>query len=60
MSSRCTQLEMAILTAFKQAMVDKRLDVAEHLLRALETLLPNPNPGSLLAEAYISIKARRR
>lgn len=49
-----------VLTAFNQAMADNRLDVAEHLLRALETLQTVPITGSLLAKAYLSIKARRR
>ncbi len=51
---RCTCLEDQILVAFKQAMTDGRLDVAEHLPRALETPAPECAPGSSLARAYLS------
>ena len=36
-------------------MTDDRLDVAEHLLRALEALAPNCAPGSPVAEAYLLV-----
>ncbi len=45
----------AILAAFKQAHAAKRLDVAEHLLRALEALEGEPRPGSALGEAYLTL-----
>jgi len=44
-----------ILAAFKQAQTAQRADVAEHLLRALETLEKKPKPGSTLAEAYFTL-----
>ena len=50
-----TGLEDRILAAFKRALVEGRLDVAEHLLRALETLQPDPIPGSAVADAYSSM-----
>lgn len=48
-------LERQILTAFKQAHAERRLDVAERLLRALETLQPDTQPGSATAEAYMTL-----
>ncbi|KZZ24144.1 hypothetical protein A3753_17845 [Sulfitobacter sp. HI0082] len=51
-------LEELILKAFKQALSDEQLDVAEHLLRALETLQPGPAPGSSVAKAYLAISDR--
>jgi hypothetical protein len=50
-----TRLEEQVLAALKQAMTDDRLDVAEHLLRALEVLVPDCAPGSPLAAAYLLI-----
>lgn len=46
-------LEELILKAFKQALSDERSEVAEHLLRAIETLQPDPAPGSSVARAYL-------
>ena len=46
------RLEDRILAALRHAMADGRLDVAEHLLRALEVLAPDGSPGSSLARAY--------
>jgi hypothetical protein len=51
----CTRLEDRILATLKQAMIDDRLDVAEHLLRALEALAPDCAPESPLAAAYLLI-----
>jgi hypothetical protein len=48
-------LEDRILVAFNGAMAEKRPDVADHLLRALETLCPEEMPGSSLAEAYLAV-----
>lgn len=45
------ELERLVLGAFRQALADGRLDVAEHLLHALERLQPTPEPGSSLAAA---------
>lgn len=57
-------LESRILTAFKQAVAEDQPDVADHLLRALETLCPEAVPGTPLAEAYVSVaragKPKRR
>lgn len=45
-----------ILVALKQASAEGRLDVAEHLLCALETLEGNKlRPGSPLASAYHTV-----
>lgn len=52
------QLTDQILTAFKQAEFENRLDVADHLLQALETLCSDEATGSPLAEAYMSIAGR--
>ncbi len=48
-------VEEQILSAFKQALSEKRWDAAEHLLQALEAIQPEPAPGSTLAKAYRSI-----
>ncbi|WP_445504681.1 hypothetical protein [Microvirga sp. G4-2] len=56
-------LGQTILAAFRQAVAEDRPDVADHLLRALETLEAEPMPGSPLAEAYTAlakIPRRRR
>lgn len=50
-----TPLEDQILAAFKRALAEGRLDVAEHLLQALEALQPDPVPGSATAGVYSSI-----
>jgi hypothetical protein len=52
-------LEARILAVFKQAMEEGRLDVAEHLLCALETLCPDNMPGSPHAAAYLTVAAKR-
>jgi hypothetical protein len=49
------RLEDSILTAFSQAMADARTDVADHLLRALETLCLDEMLGSAVAEAYLHV-----
>ncbi|CCF22392.1 protein of unknown function (plasmid) [Pseudorhizobium banfieldiae] len=51
-------LEELILKAFRRALSDEQSDVAEHLLRALETLQPNLAPGSSVANAYRAIADR--
>ena len=48
-------LEDQILIALRQAMAEGRLDVADHLLRAIEFLAIGPVPGSVLAEAYLAV-----
>lgn len=53
MPSRC--LDAQILTVFKRAIADDRPDVADHLLRALETLCPDEMLGSWLAQAYVTV-----
>ncbi len=53
-------LEEKILTAFRQACAEGRLDVAEHLLQAPESLEGKPQPGSPLAKAYAEIAGRTR
>ena len=54
MARRCPCLENRILAAFKQALEEGRVDVAEHLLCALEALDPGVTPGPTLSEAYLS------
>ncbi len=52
------------MVAFRQACAEDRLDVADHLLPALELLDDQPEPGSPVGEAYSRIvqvsKDRRR
>lgn len=56
---RHPRLDEAVLTAFTRACTEDRLDVAEHLLCALEVLDPARGvPGPCLAEAYRSVGAR--
>lgn len=45
-------LDRSILAAFKCAQDTGRLDVAEHLLRALECLCGGPVEGSAAQDAY--------
>ena len=52
------QLPDQILTAFNQAEMENRLDVADHLLQALETLCSDEATGSPLGKAYMSIAGR--
>ena len=52
---RRTALKDRILIALRQAMAEGRLDVADHLLRAIEILATGPVPGSVLAEAYLAV-----
>ena len=61
MPARCS-LDEKILAAFKQACVEDRLDVADHLLRALQVLDGEPEPGTCVGEAYrrIAASAKRR
>jgi hypothetical protein len=48
-------LEDRLLATLKQAMIDSCLNVAEHLLRTFEALVPNCEFGSPLARAYLLI-----
>ncbi len=48
-------LEDEIVAALTGALHDGRLDVADHLLRALETLASDCAPGSSLAEAHLLV-----
>ena len=45
-------LDRSILAAFKCAQDTGRLDVAEHLLRALECICGGPVEGSAAQDAY--------
>lgn len=54
---RGSMLEDRILIALRQAMADGRIDVADHLLCAIEILATGAVPGSALAEAYRTIAA---
>jgi len=53
--ARTVSLEGDVLRLLRRAMVEERFDVADHLLRALETLAASSLPGSALAEAYIIV-----
>jgi len=48
-------LEEQVLAAFKQAVAENQLDVADHLLRVLEGLVSDEGVGSSLDDAYILI-----
>ncbi len=50
-------LEHQVLIALRRAMADGRLDVADHLLCALEVYAAGAVPGSALTEAYLSVAA---
>lgn len=51
-------LEEQILRAFKQAYAEGEYEVAEHLLRVLETLNRDPLHGPSLGEACLMIRRR--
>jgi hypothetical protein len=53
------QLEDQVLAALERALRERREDVAEHLLRALEALCEDASPGSPLADAYLAVVAPR-
>jgi hypothetical protein len=53
-------LEKQVLSAFKLALADNRLDVAGHLLGALKTLQSDGLSGSALADTYPSVPHPRR
>lgn len=50
-----SQLEDQIVAALRRAVAEERAKVAEHLLRALETLCPEVPPGSPMADAYFVV-----
>jgi hypothetical protein len=53
-------LDERILAVFKRACAEDRMDVAEHLLRALETLDGDPKPNTPLGKAYLTVAAAER
>jgi hypothetical protein len=53
-------LEKQVLLAFKLALADNRLDVADHLLWALKSLKSDGVPGLPLADADLSVSHPRR
>ncbi len=55
MPKKRISLERQILEAFTRAHGEGRLDVAEHLLRALETLQRDRLAGAELNEAYLTV-----
>jgi hypothetical protein len=59
MAARCS-LANKILAVLKEAAAEDRLDVAEHLLQALEVLEGEPCPGSSLGNAYLLVARRAR
>lgn len=52
-------LEEQILAALKRALAEGRAEAAEHLLRALEALCGDASPGTLLANAYLTVAEGR-
>ena len=60
MTRSCCRLEHRILAAFKQAVAEGQMAVADHLLYALETLDRESGDGSILADAYLSSMTVRR
>lgn len=48
-------LEEVILVAFKRACALENVDVADHLLRALEAIERDPHENVILGEAYLSM-----
>ncbi|MFC1457137.1 hypothetical protein ACETIH_10475 [Microvirga arabica] len=56
----CHSLERKILAALKAAFAEERLDIAEHLVCALEVLESEPTPGSALGQAYAMIAGSQR
>lgn len=52
---RRVSLERRIAAAFEQAVADGRPDAAEHLLCALEVLVSDRTPASVLDRAYLLI-----
>ena len=54
------RLERQVATAFQMALASGRLDVADHLADALQTICPDPLPGSSLATAYLAISKKER
>ncbi|NDK52791.1 hypothetical protein [Rhizobium laguerreae] len=65
MADRIDKLERSILALFQSACREDRLDVAEHLLRALEASSKESDDGGLpcarrpLADAYLTIARPR-
>ncbi len=53
MTKPCRPLENQVLAALQHAMAEGRLDVAEHLLSALEMLCTDEIGGTPLADAYL-------
>lgn len=49
------RLEEQIVAVLRQAMANGRLDVADHLLSALEVLASDCTPGSSLNRAYMPV-----
>jgi hypothetical protein len=60
MTGSCCRLESRILVAFKKALAEGHMAVADHLLYALETLDQESGEGSILADAYLSSTTVRR
>jgi hypothetical protein len=58
-SSPPDRLQDLVLAAFAQAWREQRLDVADHLLRALETLCGEEDPHAHRAHAYRIVAGSR-
>jgi hypothetical protein len=48
-------LEEQVLAVLKRALTEGRVEAAEHLLRAVETLCGDACPGSARASAYVAL-----
>jgi hypothetical protein len=55
---RGARLGDRVIAALKQAMIDDRPDVTEHLPRTLDALAPDCASGSPLAEACLLVAQR--
>ncbi|MBJ6128326.1 hypothetical protein [Microvirga splendida] len=52
--------DQKILAVLGEAVAQDRLDIAEHLLQALEALDDEPGRGSSLGDAYLRVARPRR
>ena len=55
---RCSKLEKDLLRLYKHAVVNEQLDVAEHILGALEAIAQSkPDSQQSLEQAYLFLAA---
>lgn len=54
--SSCRPLEQHLLQLYRQAVAERRWEVAEHLLCALEEMVKSdPTCGAMLEQAYLGV-----